>query len=126
MDLVYTSVNKIVKCNLLADKKYYESRKAFAAAGDILAQVWSQSVIDSYTVVAEYLSPTENISEAMIFMEGEKWKAKHVMQSQYMSQIVRCNNITCCDKWRTNYSAFFPWRYMFSAVIDRKSWSCNT
>ena len=119
MDLVYTSVNKIVKCNLLANKKYYESRKTFAAAGDILAEVWSQSVIDSYTVVAEYLSPTENICEAMIFMEGEEWKAKHFMQSQCMSQIVRYNDITCCDKWRTNYSAFFPWRYMFSTLFFR-------
>ena len=62
-------------CNLLTDKKYYESIKtsySFAAAGDILAEVWSESVIDSYPVVAEYLSPPEYIREAMIFMEGEE------------------------------------------------------
>ena len=98
---MYTSVNKIVICNVLEDKKYYESLKtsySFAAAGYILAEVWSESVIDSYRVVAEYLSPPENIREAMIFMEGEEWKAKHVMQSQYMLLIVRCNDNTCCDK----------------------------
>ena len=62
--------------NLLTDKKYYESIKtpySFTAAGDILAEVWSESVIDSYPVVAEYLSPPEYIREAMIFMEGEEW-----------------------------------------------------
>ena len=58
-----------------------------AAAGDILAEVWSEGVNGSYPVVVDYLSPPENIREAMIFMEGEEWKAKHVMQSQYMSQI---------------------------------------
>ena len=51
--------------------------------------MWSESVIDSYPVVAEYLSPLENIREAMIFMEREEWKAKHVMQSQYMLQMQR-------------------------------------
>ena len=102
---MYTSINKIVISNLLADKKCYDSIKnsySFAAAANILAEVWSESVIDSNPVVAEYLSPPENIREAMIFMEGEEWKAKHVMQSQYMLQIVRCNDNTCCDKWRTN------------------------
>ena len=55
---MYTSINKIVICSVLADKKYYESLKtsySFAAAGDILAEVWSESVIDSYPVVTEYL-----------------------------------------------------------------------
>ena len=99
---MYTSINNIVICNLLTDKKYYESIKTsyfFAAAGDILAEVWSESVIDSYVVVAEYLSPPENIREAMIFMEVEEWKENHVMQSQYMLQVVKCNNNTYCDKW---------------------------
>ena len=84
---MYTSINKIVICNLLADKKYYESIKAsysFAAAGDILAEVWSESVIDSYPVVAEYLSPPENIHEAMIFMEERSGK-----------QNTLCNPDTC-------------------------------
>ena len=92
-------------CNVLTDKKYHETLEtsySFAAAGDILAEVWSESVIDSYPVVAEYLSPPENIHEALIFIEGEEWKAKNVMPSQYMLQIVRCNDSTCCDTWRTN------------------------
>ena len=69
---MYTSINKIVICNLLADKKYYESIKtshSFAAPGDILAEVWTESVIDSYPVVAEYLSLPENIRETMIVMD---------------------------------------------------------
>ena len=122
---MYTSINKIVICNVLADKKYYESLKtsySFAAAGDILAEVWSESATDSYPVVLEYLSPPENIHEAMIFMEGEEWKAKHVMQSQYMLQIVRCNDNTCYDKWQTNYSEFFSWMYVFSTIFCQDRW----
>ena len=77
---MYTSVNKIVICNLLADKKYYESIKAsysFAAAGDILAEVWSESVIDSNPVVAEYLSPPS------------LWKERSGKQNTF------CNPNTC-------------------------------
>ena len=111
--------------NLLTDKKYYESIKtscSFAAAGDILAEVWSESAIDSYPVVGAFLSPPENICEAMIFTEGEEWKAKHVMQVQYKLQIVRCNDNTCCDKWRTNYSEFFLRRYVFWTLFCRDRW----
>ena len=93
-----------------------------AAAGDILAEVWSESVNGSYPVVVDYLSPPENIREAMIFMEGEEWKAKHVMQSQYMSQIAKCNDNTCYEKWRTNYSEFFPLRYVFSTLFCHGRW----
>ena len=72
---MYTSINKIVICNLLAEKKYYESLKTFyyfAVAGDMLAEVSSENVINSYPVVAQYLSPPENIRETMIFMEVEE------------------------------------------------------
>ena len=51
-------------CNVFTDKKYYETLEtfySFAAAADILAEVWSESVIDSYPFVAEYLSLPENI-----------------------------------------------------------------
>ena len=49
----------------------YKTSNSFAAAGYILAEVWYESVIDSYPVVAEYLSLPENI-RAMVFMEGEE------------------------------------------------------
>ena len=51
-------------CNVVTDEKYHETLEtsySFAAAGDILAEVWSESVIDSYPLVAEYLSLPENI-----------------------------------------------------------------
>ena len=57
------------------------------------------SLIAMQLLQNEYLSPPENIREAMTFMEVEEWKEKHVMQSQYMLQVVKCNNDTYCDKW---------------------------
>ncbi|CAF1188349.1 unnamed protein product [Rotaria sordida] len=42
----------------------------------------------------------------------EYWCATHVLQTQYTIQIVRCNSITCCGPWRSNYIQIFPHRFL--------------
>lgn len=40
----------------------------------------------------------------------------HVRQSQYVLQIVQCKNLRFCKSWRTNYSEFFPTRFLPSLI----------
>ncbi|CAF2310322.1 unnamed protein product [Rotaria sp. Silwood2] len=46
----------------------------------------------------------------------EYWCATHVLQTQYTIQIVRCNSISCCGPWRSNYIQVFPHRFLPAPV----------
>lgn len=84
--------------------------KNFAAAGEILASVWSESVIDGYPVVAQWCSPTD--SRLVIDSVEQKWIDNHVKQSRYLLQIVRCKDLSCCTASRTNYETLLGSRFI--------------
>ena len=90
----------------------------FKAAGKILAEIWS--VIDGHPVVARwyrwYIDPEDRTLDSVV---SEERKSKHVMQSQYMLQIVKCKDKSCC-KFRTNYLTYFPQRF-FPPPVPLKS-----
>ncbi|CAF3458262.1 unnamed protein product, partial [Rotaria sp. Silwood2] len=67
---------------------------------EVLSEVWSQTLIDQYPVIASYVPPTTLL---MPDDASEEWKSIHVRQSQYCLQIVRCDNVMCCGEWRTNF-----------------------
>ena len=90
--------------------------KNFEAAGKILAEIWFESIIDNHPVVASYTSPPEKEHSKVLFHKTEEWKGKHVRQSQYMLQIVKCSDKSCCKQWRTNYLEFFPQRFLPAPV----------
>ena len=69
--------------------------KNFEATGKILAEIWSESIIDNHPVVASYTSLPEKEHSKVLFHKTEEWKAKHVRQSQYMLQIVKCSDKSC-------------------------------
>ncbi|CAF3364415.1 unnamed protein product [Rotaria socialis] len=46
----------------------------------------------------------------------EYWCATHVLQTQYTIQIIRCNSISCCGPWRSNYIQVFPHRFLPAPV----------
>ena len=68
--------------------------KNFAKAAEILAEIWSKTVIDNYPTVAEYINPSD---EVFITAKDQEWMAKHVRESQYLLQIV---NTSCCSTRR--------------------------
>ena len=70
----------------------------FKHAGQTLAEVWNIK-IDSYPVTAEYIEP-KGIKPPAV---DRKWAANHVRQSQYLLQIVRCDDRSCCGPWRSNW-----------------------
>ncbi|CAF3912210.1 unnamed protein product, partial [Rotaria sp. Silwood1] len=78
----------------------------FQRAGDVLAEVWCNTVIDTQAVIAEYISPSSNPNKPID--QNEQWKLKHVRQSQYCLQIVKCDDINCCGTLQTNLKSVLP------------------
>ncbi|CAF1271257.1 unnamed protein product, partial [Rotaria sp. Silwood1] len=85
-------------------------KQNFKKAGEVLAEVWSDTVIDCHPVVASYVnsSITSQISSKI----DEFWCDRHVLQSQYTLQIVRCDSSDCCGEWRSNFFQVFPQRFL--------------
>lgn len=101
----------------------------FGKAGDILASIWSQRVIDSFEVQAEYVNPPGNgadsmtgagstsgsrtyVTEAEPTYLTEEWKVRHVRQSNYLLQIVKCNDVACCEPPKTNMNRFLKGQFL--------------
>lgn len=61
-------------------------KKNFEYAGEILAEIWGNMVIDGYPVTAKYISPDEEqFSEP--WSPTHPWYIKHVKESQYFLQV---------------------------------------
>ncbi|CAF1243948.1 unnamed protein product [Adineta steineri] len=153
-------------------------RTNFKKAGEVLAEVWCGSVIDEYSVVAEYIDPPASTPEEIRLIDAkltmtnllnrvceeeedeepvehrirqsdeyyqdrvrasqtttdgevskdtpkydidEYWCATHVLQTQYTIQIIRCNSISCCGPWRSNYIQVFPHRFLPAPVAFERT-----
>ncbi|CAG9563483.1 unnamed protein product [Danaus chrysippus] len=80
-------------------------KRNFESAGTVLSNIWSQLVIDGYPVVAKYIMPTEtrlDVEQAKALKRDAIWYAKHVRESQYLLQIVKCEVVSCCGVQRSS------------------------
>ena len=85
--------------------------KNFQFAGNTLAEIWSQLIVDNFPTVAEFINPTKSeLDEKQMLSRDQKWYDVHVRTSQYLTQIVKCTDNKCCSKPRSSY---------FSVVTDR-------
>ena len=62
----------------------------FKKAGEILAEIWSQLVLDGHPVVAEYVEEKPIQSCDM----NEKWMSNHIRTSQYFFKFLSVENVT--------------------------------
>jgi len=77
----------------------------FAFAGKALAEVWSSMANDTHHVVAEYIEPSASETEACnMTTASAHWQNVHVSESQYFTQIGKCDDRSCC---RSPHSSFF-------------------
>ena len=67
-------------------------KKNFKVAGEILAQVWSELVLDEHPIVAEFVQNESMASSGF----DEHWVFRHCRLSHYMLQIVKCDDTDCC------------------------------
>ena len=103
-------------------------KRNFAHAGQILAEVWSNTVINGHPTIAEYIEPDENCQN--IIDKDQEWMATHVKESQYCLQIVKCKNETCCSPFRSSYltilnDRFLPPPMPIVQTIDGLQWGPN-
>lgn len=77
-------------------------KKNFAAAGKILEEIWSETVIYNYPTVAKYICPEDSEIDDVEAMSPE-WMSKHVRDSHYFLQVVKCYDRNCCSDPRSNY-----------------------
>ena len=96
------------RTHLDASKKTIDIQLEIKAAGEILAEIWSESIIDGHSVKTTYIDPQEC---SINTTESERWKRVHVQQSWYMLQIAKCND-QCCCKFHTNYLTYFSERFL--------------
>ncbi|KAI9556025.1 hypothetical protein GHT06_018591 [Daphnia sinensis] len=91
-----------------------KEKKNFLFAGQTLAEIWSDVVIDSFPVVAKYVDPDSEseLKPESLVSKDETWFANHVRTSQYCLQIVKCFDETCCSKIRSSYFSLIPGRFL--------------
>ena len=93
-------------------------RKNFKAAGEVLAEVWSETTIDEFPVVARFQEPGSIVSLATV---DPAWSAAHVRQSRYLLQIVKCNKRSCCSAPRVQYELVLGGRFLPPPIpLERK------
>ncbi|CAF3717102.1 unnamed protein product [Rotaria sp. Silwood1] len=79
------------------------------------AEVWNELTIDCYPVACRYIEPVDKKDSSSLLNSNTldvNWLQIHVRQSQYLLQIIKCNDSKCCTKWQTSYSKVIPQRFL--------------
>jgi hypothetical protein len=88
-------------------------KRNFQFAGNTLAEIWSQLIVDNYPTVAEFIDPTASeLLEENLLSRDQKWFDIHVQTSQYLTQIVKCTDNKCCSKPRSSYFSVMTNRFL--------------
>lgn len=61
--------------------------------------------INDYEITAEYISPADLEIDAS-FETSQNWYDQHVRSSQYLLQIVKCSDVSCCGERRSSIFQF--------------------
>ena len=94
----------------------------FKMAGETLAEVWSQVVIDQFPTIAEYIVPEKcELDPESLITKDTNWFQKHVRTSQYFTQIVKCHDMQTCSSARSSYFKVVPSRFLNSSADSRCS-----
>jgi hypothetical protein len=81
----------------------------FYGTMDVLSEIWNKLFIDKYPV---YCKPVDMGCEFVPEPSDPIWNAKHVLQSRYGLQIVKCLDTQCCEPFQTNWLQVFPDRFL--------------
>ena len=81
--------------------------KNFKAAGQVLAEIWNEMEVDKYKVTAEFIDEAVK-DETKKFKPAKDFKTKHVLETQYFTIVLKCDDRTCCKPFKTNVASFFP------------------
>lgn len=91
-------------------------KKNFQFAGEVLSEIWSEMIIDKYPVISQYISPESSEISEKIIEKDQHWFSIHVRTSQYMTQIVKCDDLTCCSTPRSSIFKILKTRFLPSPI----------
>jgi hypothetical protein len=94
-------------------------KRNFQQAGQALAEVWSEAVIDNYPVISEWRGGM--LADQPEHETTQEWMAKHVRASQYFLQIVKCSNEECCAPPRSALRTVLPEGYFPHPLLVNNS-----
>lgn len=90
-----------------------KEKENFTHAGESLAEIWSNLVIDKHPVVSNFVKPEESeLEESAITRKSMEWHSKHVRSSQYLLQIVKCKDEDCWPLPRSSLLKILPQRFL--------------
>ena len=69
-------------------------------ASNILAEIWSNTVIDGHAVDCQAVRLDQEFIPAE---ESASWISRHVQQGRYAIQVVKCFGDECCQPFETNW-----------------------
>ncbi|CAG8771559.1 41464_t:CDS:2 [Gigaspora margarita] len=91
-------------------------KRNFKAAGEILASVWENTVIDGYPVLVEYVDPKEHY-QSRLDEKSATWIERHTMTCRYITQVVKCNDTSCCRPFRSGILQLLPNRFFPPPIL---------
>lgn len=62
-------------------------RENFAHAGNILAEIWSNTIIDGHKTIASYVKPEDSEKSEIDTLVTAEWRSRHVRESHYFFQV---------------------------------------
>ena len=81
--------------------------KNFKAAGKILADIWDGMEVDGHRVTAKYIDDPAK-DETKVYKTTNLFKSTHVLETQYFTVILKCDDRSCCQPFKTKVDIFFP------------------
>jgi len=88
-------------------------KQNFGFAGQALADIWSDLQIDGHPTIAEYIDPEQSeLEPENLLSQDQQWIARHLRTSQYFTQIVKCDDRSCCRPERSSYFTLIRARFL--------------
>ena len=79
----------------------------FQAAGEVLVDLWGKMVIDTHPVTAEYVTDPPAVS-TKDYSASALYKSRHLIETQYLTAVLKCDDPGCCSPTKTQIKTFFP------------------
>lgn len=83
-------------------------KKNFRKAGETLASIWSENVIDHHPVKAIFVEENHSEFEENLERKDQAWVDRHVTFGQYLLQICKCGDNNCCKPKRSSVFEILP------------------
>lgn len=97
-----------------------KEKENFRHAGEVLCDLWNELEIDKFPVHSTYVDPDTIYTDSVTEIDHLRY-AKHVQSSQYLLQIVKCDDESCCGEFRSNIKSLLPDKFLLPPIRVKPS-----